>query len=130
MSWRQFRGHGSSGRVAPGDCSPRAPAVASQRFPGRYGRLPERSDRGDHRASPEFFGSAFLRAASAVLRPAMTALGSTFQCPSTFCSRVGRLVPQHGNGVSRSREFAYTSQTLDCVAKEVTNARDSGKGQG
>ncbi len=41
-----------------------------------------------------------------------------------------RLVPQHGNGVSRSREFAYTSQTLDCEAKEVTNARDSGKGQG
>jgi WD40 repeat protein len=40
------------------------------------------------------------------------------------------LVPQHGNGVSRSREFAYTSQTLDCEAKEVTNARDSGKGQG
>ena len=27
------------------------------------------------------------------------------------------LVPQHGNGVSRSREFAYTSQTLDCEAR-------------
>jgi len=39
------------------------------------------------------------------------------------------LVPQHGNGVSRSWEFAYTSQTLDCEAKEVTNARDGGKGQ-
>jgi len=46
------------------------------------------------------------------------------------CSALGPLVPQHGNGVSRSREFAYTSQTLDCEAKEVTNARDSGKGQG
>ncbi len=44
--------------------------------------------------------------------------------------RAIQLVPQHGNGVSRSREFAYTSQTLDCEAKEVTNARDSGKGQG
>ena len=41
----------------------------------------------------------------------------------------GGLVPQHGNGVSRSREFAYTSQALDCEAKEVTNARDGGKGQ-
>ena len=39
-------------------------------------------------------------------------------------------MPQHGNGVSRSREFAYTSQTLDCEAKEVTNAREGGKGQG
>ena len=67
------------------------PAVARQRFPGRHGRLPERPDRGDHRASPEFFGSAFLRAASAALQPAMTPLGSTFQCPSTFHSRVGRL---------------------------------------
>src|SRR3954447_12948143 len=26
--------------------------------------------------------------------------------------------------------FAYTSQALDCEAKEVTNAWDSGKGQG
>ena len=41
-----------------------------------------------------------------------------------------RLVPQLGDGLSRSREFAYTSQTLDREAKEVTNARDSGKGQG
>ena len=41
-----------------------------------------------------------------------------------------RLVPQLGNGISRTREFAYTSQTLDREAKEVTNARDSGKGQG
>jgi hypothetical protein len=40
------------------------------------------------------------------------------------------LVPQHGNGVSRSRDFAYTSQALDYEAKEVTNARDGGKGQG
>jgi hypothetical protein len=40
------------------------------------------------------------------------------------------LVPQLGTGISRSREFAYTSQTLDREAKEVTNARDSGKGQG
>jgi hypothetical protein len=40
------------------------------------------------------------------------------------------LVPQLGNGISRSREFAYTSQTLDREAKEVTNARDGGKGQG
>src|SRR5271166_889343 len=40
------------------------------------------------------------------------------------------LVPQHGNGVSRSRDFAYTSQALDCEAKEVTNARDGGKGEG
>jgi hypothetical protein len=40
------------------------------------------------------------------------------------------LVPQLGNGISRSRKFAYTSQTLDREAKEVTNARDSGKGQG
>ena len=34
---------------------------------------------------------------------------------------VGALVPQHGNGVSRSRDFAYTSQVLDCEVKEVTN---------
>ena len=40
------------------------------------------------------------------------------------------LVPQLGNGVSRRREFAYTSQTLDRGTKEVTNARDSGKGPG
>src|SRR5271166_3671895 len=46
------------------------PAVARQRFPGRYGRLPERSDRCDHLAPPEFFCAAFLRAASAALRPA------------------------------------------------------------
>ena len=41
----------------------------------------------------------------------------------------GDLVLQHGNGVSRNRKVAYTSQTLDCGAKEVTNARDGGKGQ-
>jgi hypothetical protein len=40
------------------------------------------------------------------------------------------LVLQLGTGISRSWEFAYTSQALDCEAKEVTNARDSGKGQG
>src|ERR1700677_974769 len=40
------------------------------------------------------------------------------------------LVPQHRNGVSRSRDFAYTSQALDYEAKEVTNARDGGKGEG
>ena len=39
-------------------------------------------------------------------------------------------MPQLRNGISRSREFAYTSQALDREAKEVTNARDSGKGQG
>ena len=39
-------------------------------------------------------------------------------------------VPQLGNPVSRSRDFAYTSQALDCEAKGVTNARDGGKGQG
>ena len=37
------------------------PAVARQRFPGRYGRLSERSDRCDHLAAPEFFCAAFLR---------------------------------------------------------------------
>jgi hypothetical protein len=37
-------------------------------------------------------------------------------------------VPQHGIGVSRNREFAYTSQALDCEAKEVTNARDCSQG--
>ena len=32
--------------------------------------------------------------------------------------------------VSRSRDFAYTSQALDYEAKEVTNARDGCKGEG
>jgi hypothetical protein len=47
-----------------------------------------------------------------------------------FVMRHLKLVPQHGNGISRSRDFAYTSPVLDCEAKEVTIAREGGEGQG
>ena len=60
----------------------------------RFQRLPLPSKAAAIIAAPrEFFCAAFLRAASAALRPAMTPLASTFQCPSTFCNRVGRLAP-------------------------------------
>ena len=47
-----------------------------------------------------------------------------------FKTHAVELVPQHGNGISRSRDFAYTSPVLDCEAKEVTIAREGGEGQG